>query len=122
MDLQGYWNATLKQQPDEMRAFFQEDAFVNWHNTNEHFTVDEFIKANCEYPGEWDGKIERIVEKENLIITVVHVFSCDKKISFHVTSFIQIRDKKIVSIDEYWSEDGTAPQWRLDKHIGTSIV
>lgn len=122
MDLQGYWNATLKQQPDEMRAFFQKDAFVNWHNTNEHFTVDEFIKANCEYPGEWDGKIERIVEKENLIITVVHVFSCDKKISFHVTSFIQIRDKKIVSIDEYWSEDGTAPQWRLDKHIGTSIV
>ena len=94
---------------------------MNWHNTNEHFTVDEFIKANCEYPGQWDGEIERIVDNKDLLITVVHVFSCDRKLSFHVTSFIVVKDEKIVSIDEYWGDDGIAPQWRLEQHIGNPI-
>lgn len=24
-------------------------------------------------------------------------------------------------MDEYWGDDGEAPQWRIDKHIGTEI-
>ena len=121
MNLKRYWKATLEQRAEEMSSYFHKDAYINWHNTNEHFTVSEFIKANCEYPGKWDGEIERIVEKENLIITVVHVFSIDKKSSFHVTSFIQVRDEKIESIDEYWGDDGAPPEWRLEKRIGTPI-
>lgn len=121
MNIQNYWQAVLKQQAEDMRTFFCKDAFVNWHNTNEHFTVEEFIEANCEYPGEWDGEIERIEEKGDLTITVVHVFSPDKNLSFHVTSFIKVKDEKIVSIDEYWGDDGIAPQWRLDKQIGVQI-
>lgn len=39
------------------------------------FTVEEYIRANCEYPREWDGKI--------------------------------------LSLDEYWEDDGAAPQWRF---------
>lgn len=27
----------------------------------------------------------------------------------------------IAALDEYGADDGDAPQWRLDKHIGTSI-
>ena len=73
-----------------MKKFFHENAFVEWHNTNEHFTAGEFIRANCEYPGEWDGEIERMEEIGDLLITVVHVFSPDKGLSFHATSFIQI--------------------------------
>lgn len=119
MDINAYWKAALSQQPEEMKVFFHKDAFVNWHNTNEHFTVNEFIKANCEYPGDWDGEIERIEKFSDLIITVVHVYSGDRKISCHVTSFIKIKDGKIAFIDEYWGDDGTTPQWRLDKHIGT---
>ncbi len=121
MDINGYWKAALSQQPEAMKAFFHPDAFVNWHNTNEHFTVEEFIRANCEYPGSWDGEIERIEKLPNLIITVVHVYSRDEKISCHVTSFMRIIDDKISSIDEYWGDDGTPPQWRRNKHIGTPI-
>lgn len=121
MDINAYWKAALSQQPEEMKVFFHKDTFVNWHNTNEHFTVNEFIKANCEYPGDWDGEIERIEKFSDLIITVVHVYSGDRKISCHVTSFIKIKDGKIAFIDEYWGDDGTTPQWRLDKHIGTPI-
>lgn len=57
MNLDAYWKAALQQNADAMRSFFHEDAFVNWHNTNEHFTVEEFIRANCEYPGAWDGQL-----------------------------------------------------------------
>ena len=121
MDINAYWNAALSQQPEEMKGFFCADAFINWHNTNEHFTVDEFIEANCEYPGKWDGEIERVEKISDLIITVVHVYSSDRKISCHAVSFFKIRDDKIASIDEYWGDDGTAPQWRLDKQIGTAI-
>lgn len=121
MDINNYWDAVLKQQAQRMRQFFHENAYINWHNTNEHFTVDEFIRANCEYPGQWNGKIERVVENGDLYIMAVHVFTSDKKLSFHVTSFIAVRNDKIVSVDEYWGDDGTAPQWRLDKHIGIPI-
>ena len=121
MNIQNYWHALLGQQADEIKKFFHEDAYVNWHNTNEHFTVSEFIRANCEYPGQWDGEIERIEEAGDVSITVTHVYSWDKKLSFHVTSFIRIQDEKIASVDEYWGDDGSPPQWRRDKHIGTVI-
>ena len=122
MDINRYWKAALAQQPEEMKAFFQEDASINWYNTNEHFTVDEFIRANCEYPGKWGGEIERIEQVGNLIITVVHVYSLDQKVSCHAVSFIEVESDKIASMDEYWGDDGSAPLWRLDKHIGTPIL
>lgn len=36
-------------------------------------------------------------------------------------SSVQIVDDKIISIDEYWSEDDPAPQWRKDMHIGSKV-
>lgn len=32
-----------------------------------------------------------------------------------------MRDNKITEMDEYYADDGIAPQWRVDKHLGTSI-
>ena len=58
---------------------------------------------------------------DDTIITATHVYSKDSSLSFHVVSFIKVKDDKIISVDEYWGDDGVAPQWRLDKHIGTVI-
>ena len=104
-----------------IRGYFREDAYVNWHCTNEHFSVQEYLIANCEYPGEWDGEVERVEEINDLTITVTHVYPKDRSLSFHVTSFFQIPDGRIQSLDEYWADDGTAPDWRLEKKIGTKI-
>ena len=122
MDIEGYWSAVFRQDADAIRRFFHSTAFVNWHNTNEHFTVEEFIRANCEYPGEWDGVVERIETLDGLTVTVTHVYPKDRSCSFHVTSFLRTENDRIVSLDEYWADDGSAPQWRIDKHIGTPIV
>ena len=121
MDMKAFWRAVLAQDEPKIRTYFAPDAYVNWHCTNEHFTVDEFIIANCEYPGEWDGVVERIDTLDGLTVTVTRVYPKDRSRSFHVTSFIRAENDKIVSLDEYWTDDGSAPQWRLDKHIGTPI-
>ena len=60
-------------------------------------------------PGKWDGEIQRIEYLKDTVITVVHVFSLDKTISCHVTSFIKFQNDKIISIDEYWGDDGLPP-------------
>lgn len=121
MDIHGYWNVTLSQNAKKMKDYFCEDAYINCHNTNERFNVDEFIRANCEYPGNWDGEIKRIEQIDDLIITVVRVFSMDEDLSLHVVSFIKIKDEKIISIDEYWGDDGVVPKWRIEKCIGSII-
>ena len=70
MNIEQFWKAVLAQDEREIRKYFHAEAYINWHCTNEHFTVDEYIVANCEYPGEWDGIVERVEIVNNLIITV----------------------------------------------------
>lgn len=121
MDICKFWKDVLAQNTDAIKDYFDENAYINWHCTNEHFSVNEFIIANCEYPGDWDGEVERVEKINDLFITVTHVYSKDKSLSFHVTSFIKVISDKIVAVDEYWADDGIAPKWRLDKHIGKAI-
>ncbi len=121
MDIQAYWDAVLSQQPQAMRAFFHPEARIDWPNTNERFTLEEFIRANCEYPGAWDGEVLRTVRHGDLVITVVRVFSRDRKLSFHVTSFLELREGKIASLEEYWGDDGPLPGWRQEMRIGSPI-
>lgn len=121
MDVCNFIKVVLAQDKHEIRKYFHNDAYINWHCTNEHFTVDEFIIANCEYPGDWNGEVERIEVLDDLYITVAKVYPKDKSAFFHVVSFIRVVDNKIVSMDEYWAADGDAPQWRLEKHIGKPI-
>lgn len=118
---QEYWDAVLRQDGDAIRAYFHPDAWVNWHNTNEHFMLEEFIRANCEYPGDWDGQVEKILSVGSQVITVTHVFSRDGKLSFHVVSFLRVTDGRIRSIEEYWGDDGLPPQWRQEKGLGVPI-
>lgn len=74
------------------------------------------------YPGDWDGTVERVEVIGDLFITVTKVYPQDRSVYFHVVSFIRTANDKIVSIDEYWADDGNPPQWRIDKHIGKPII
>ena len=121
MNVIEFWKVILAQDENAIRQYFHKDAYINWHCTNEHFNVDEFIIANCEYPGDWDGVVERIERMNDLTITVTSVYPKDRSAFFHVISFIKTANNKIISMDEYWADDGDAPQWRKDKHIGSSI-
>jgi len=121
MDIHAYWRAALDQDAAAMRSFLDPAAVVNWHCSNERFTAEEFIRANCEYPGNWDGEIERMECMGDLVITAVRVWPKDGTASFHCASFIRIRDGKIIALDEYWGDDGLPPAWRQEKGIGVRI-
>lgn len=116
-----YWDAVAKKREEEIITYFSSDAIVRWHNTNEEFTVGEFLRANCDYPGDFDGKVERIEQIGHLFITVARIWATDNSVSVHCTSFIQMENGLIKEVDEYWGEDGPAPQWRLDMRLGKAI-
>ena len=60
MDIQAFFRAVVEQNADALRSFFCAGAEIRWHNTNELFTVEEYIQANCQYPGQWEGELERV--------------------------------------------------------------
>lgn len=116
-----YWQAIADQNSNVLKQFFDSNATIFWHNTNEKFTADEFIMANCKYPGNWQGIIKKIHYSNDTIICVVNIQNIEKTLSFHVTSFMKILNKKIIQLDEYWGEDGQAPNWRKEMNIGKPI-
>lgn len=122
MDIKSFWNAVISQDRDALSLYFNEDAVIRWHCTNEEFTVDEYITANCEYPGNWIGEIEHVETAGNTIILAGRVLPTDRSCSFHVVSFVHIDENgNIVQMDEYWADDGKAPDWRRQMRIGKPI-
>lgn len=115
------WKNMDKQNWNNLYTYFNKNAVINWHNTNESFNVEEFVIANSEYPGNWAIEIERLETKENLVISVVKVSLKGEDISFHATSFFEFKDNKIILLNEYWGDDGKPPQWRINKKIGRPI-
>lgn len=117
-----FWKDVVQQNDSALKDYFAQGAYIRWNNTNEQFTVSEYVIANCEYPGEWRGEIERIETAGDLSITVTRVWSSDGSVSFHVTSFFEFEGDQIKVLNEYWGDDSIAPKWRMDKHIGRPII
>ena len=121
MDLNAFWRDILAQNREALKSYFCKGAIVRWHCTNEQFSVSEYIRANCDYPGEWTGEIERIEKAGSTIVLVGYVLSSDKKSLSHVVSFIKLKNDLISEMDEYWADDGEVPRWRKKLRIGNPI-
>lgn len=121
MNVNDFISAVIAQDEAKIRPFFADSAVINWHCTNESFTVDEFIKANCEYPGNWRGEVERVAHFGFLTVAAIRVYPEDRSASYHCVSFIRCKNGKIVTLDEYWCDDGQPPEWRRKMNIGRPI-
>ncbi|MBF0775195.1 hypothetical protein BVE84_01460 [Streptococcus azizii] len=121
MDVKSFVHAVLTQDEGRLRTFFADNATIRWHCTNECFSVDDYIRANCDYPGDWDGEIERMEEMGDTIILVTRIFPVDKSFSVHAVSFLKIQEKLIVELDEYWADNGDIPDWRKAMSLGRPI-
>ncbi len=121
MDIQAFISAVVTKNESEMRKFLADEVIVRWHNTNEEFTLEEYLQANCAYPGDWVGNVERIIPTDDGCVAIIKILSSDALVQFHQISVVTMQDEKIVALDEYYSEDGVAPQWRLDMNIGRVI-
>lgn len=116
-----FFEAVLSQKPDKLRKLFQKSAVIEWPCTNERFTLEEYILANCAYPGDWAGEIVSILPASGQTLLITKVWPTDKSASFHCVSMIRWKKNKIAALTEFWSDDGPAPQWRKDLGIGTPI-
>lgn len=116
-----FWRDAIEQNADALRAYFAPDAVIAWHNTDEAFTVEEYLVANCAYPGTWRGEVERVEETDQAVITVAKIRSADGTTKVHAVSFFTFENEKIRCLDEYWGDDGPPPAWRKEKNIGRPI-
>ncbi len=121
MDIHAFMAAVAAQDAQGMRRFLHPEAQIHWHNSNECFTAEEYIRANCEYPGSWLGQVERLEQAGDLSIAVTHIWAPEGSPSFRSISFIRVQDDRIIALDEYWSEDGPPPAWRQAIGIGRAI-
>ena len=108
-----------KQNAAALAGYFAPDAIICWHDSNEQLTVSEYIRGNCEYPGNWEGEIQRVERVEDGLVLVTKLSSEE---SIHlVTAFMRLTEGKISRLDEYYSECCDAPAWRKDMGIGKPI-
>ncbi|MCL2343672.1 MAG: nuclear transport factor 2 family protein [Firmicutes bacterium] len=114
-----FLRGVTRQDAEALRAYFAADAAVYWHNSNECFTAEEYIRANCAYPGTWDGAVERVENAGERMIVVAKVW--DKKSAYRVVSFLALEGGKIRRLDEYWGDVGEVPEWRREMGIGKTI-
>ena len=103
------WQAIAEQDEERLAQFFTVDAQIFWPNTNERFDLPGYLRANCDYPGQWSGKVEKIAADGSY--SVARVWSPDGAGARAVT-FSQWRNGKIVQMTEYWGDVGPAPDWR----------
>jgi len=120
-EIEKFFHAVIVQDECRLRSFFHPEAWVEWPCTNEHFTVEEYIRANCEYPGNWSGRIEKCEGTVDGCIIAAKVWPKNESASFHAVSFIRLLNDRIISMVEYWADDGSAPEWRSQKQIGRPI-
>ena len=118
-DPKEFLRSVTRQDAEELRTYFAPDAAVFWHNTNERFTAEEYIRANCAYPGSWEAAVERVEAAGPRIIVVARVW--DGATVCRVVSFIELAGGQIRRLDEYWGDVGEAPAWRRAMGIGRAI-
>ncbi len=113
-----FWRDVLAQDRTALPKWFAPEARIHWHCTQERFTAEEFIRANCEYPSQWEGQVQRELWAGDTLVTVTHVYEKGGAVSCHVTSFFRFQEGKILSLDEYWADDGPPPLWRQAMDVG----
>ena len=112
MDLNAFVKAVVSQDEAALAGFFHKEARVRWPNTGEAFTVSEYIRVNCRYPGTWEGQLLRTMEADGSLVAITRLKATDGSQSLHAISFFTLREGLIIDLEEYWSDDGPPPPWR----------
>ena len=87
--LSRFWADVARQDAAALREWFAPEAEVYWHCTDERFTAEEYIRANCEYPGDWEGAVERAEWTEDGCVSVAAVWPKDRSARFHAVFFFR---------------------------------
>ena len=78
--IQAFWQDITTQNSLAWSSYFCDNAAICWHCTNEKFTEDEYIRANCDYR-ERQGEKEGAEQFDSKIIIAGKVQSSENTIS-----------------------------------------
>lgn len=117
------WKCFNEQKWDEASLLLAEDFTATWPQSREKMTGLNFIEVNRRYPG--THKIEVLTlhhqyneqKPTNTVISEVFIQSQmpdGKQIKLFAVSIFAVKDNKIKSATEYWSDCYPAPEWRKD--------
>lgn len=113
--IQHFWRAMNQQRWNDLAPFFAPDASIIWEDTSEIFSVEQFVKVNSLYPGNWTIALHRIEDCESGTLSVAALTSPDDPQSFHAVSFFQFNEENLITrLTEYWCTDGKPPTWRQE--------
>lgn len=112
------WQAVAAQDREALAGFFTEDAVVLWPNSGERFSLADYLRANCDYPGQWRGQVEQIGQDGG--VSVTRVWDAEEH-TFRVVSFYRWRGERIERMEEYWGDVGPAPDWRRELSVGRAL-
>jgi hypothetical protein len=108
-----FWGDINARRWDNLAGYFSKGARISWPNTEESFDAEGFRSVKSRRPGYWYVEVEKILRAGKLVVSVVKV--SNNAMSFHVASFFKFKSRKIISLSEYWGEDGR-PADELDKN------
>ena len=110
--------AVTEQDRGRLRGFFTPGAAVYWPNTGEKFSLEDYLTANCEYPGQWRGQLLRAEGTDAGAVVAARVWE-DGGPSCHVVSFLRFDGTgQILEMTEFWGDDGPPPRWRQKLGLG----
>lgn len=116
--VRSFWGYFDMGEFEEAAKLMKPEAVVQWFNTREIFRGrDKFILANQRYPGSWRINIEKLISLQDMVITVVEAESQEPAMSFYATTFFRLANSLICEIEEYWSENGEPPKWRIEEGL-----
>ena len=109
-----FWQMFDEARFDDVAELLYPECNVYWPNTRELFKGSQkVIDANKRYPGRWHIAVVDVVAKDDLVVSVVMVYSNESKHSFYATSFFKFKNRLITEITEYWGEVTEPPAWRI---------
>lgn len=81
------------------------DSVVDWPDSHERMTRDQWIQVNAEYPGDWAAVREQVVATDTVVVSVTRVFArTSSGPVLFVVSFFQFQAAGICGLTEYWSD------------------
>ncbi|MDT0342290.1 nuclear transport factor 2 family protein [Streptomyces litchfieldiae] len=108
------WERTQARDWAAVGELLAEDVVVEWPVSGERILGrDHYVRVNAEYPEGWTIHVLRIVASGTEVVSEVEVHH--ETMGLHrAASFWTVRDGRIVSGREYWTEPGSdpSPEWR----------
>lgn len=108
------WDRIQERDWEGVHGLLDAGLVVEWPVSGERIVgPGNFVRVNAEYPQGWSIRVLRIVADGDQVVSEVEVPHESLGV-FRAASFWTVRDGRITSGREYWTESGAdpVPEWR----------